>query len=1073
MPSKLASAVLTCLAFAPFASAQPAPDSPKKPDFSKESFIIANTSTTVRFSSDGTSRRAIATSVKILSDAGLQAWGVLSVPYASDYEHIEVHFVRVRKADSTTVETPVANILDLPSDVTRAAPMYSDLKQKQIPVKALSVGDTLEFEFAYIQDKPLVPGQFWFSYNFNRSAVVLAESLEVRVPRDLKAKVSSTDIQPTVTQEGQEKVYSWITAHAEGEPAADAENAGEPEKPSVQISTFSSWEEVGHWYGKLADPQAKITPAIQAKADALVKNLPSEQGKIEAIYDFVSTKIRYISLSFGIGRYQPHAAADVLENEYGDCKDKHTLLAALLKAEGIDAWPALIHSSEKLDEDVPSPAQFNHLITVVPRGKDFLWLDTTPEVAPFGMLLRNLRDKQALVVPTTGAPRLMKTPVDPPFAAEDHLDMRGALDSEGTFKGHGELTLRSDAEVIYRSLFHSSARSRWQDEFQNVSYRLGFAGEVSNVQVDDPDNTHTPFHISWDYLRKKYGDWDDRQTLPPTGGVPINTIDEEKMPSVPIEIGFNGTTLYTAEMQLPPGYTMSAPSNIDLRNDFAEFHVKYSVIAGKFIAEKRLTVLKQELPAANWRSYVAFQKEVMNDFNHFIPLTAPSVNLAGTGAADNPEAADLIQKAYQAFQERELVAAEDDLEKARKINPRQTNLNAAFGSLYLMQGKIDEGIEAFRREAKEHPENLRVQRAFAAMLTQMHRDDDAIEIYAGLLKQAPEDVDANSNLAKLLVAKNDWKRAQPVLEETYKLRPDNAQVKVWYGQSCLKNGKDAEGLAALKSAAESASDPAMLSTIASALADAGQSLDVAQKASAQAVTLIEQQTADIALTGISNLQMKKMVDLTRVWDHAGWIAFRNGDLLSAERYLSAAWKISEDPVAGDHLGQVYEKQGKVAAALAVDQLALSRGLGTDASLADRVSALRKRVGTAQSKTGRFQQDDLSRLQDLRTVRFAPAKRVSASADFLVLFEHGKAIDVKPLGGDATVEALSDSLKAAKFDTAFPDDGPERVVRRGILSCSVYDPNCMFLMLLPSDADATPRPASPTHATEIKALPVHP
>jgi len=38
-----------------------------------------------------------------------------------------------------------------------------------------------------------------------------------------------------------------------------------------------------------------------------------------------------------MARYQPHAATEVLHNQYGDCKDKHTLLAALLGAEGMHA----------------------------------------------------------------------------------------------------------------------------------------------------------------------------------------------------------------------------------------------------------------------------------------------------------------------------------------------------------------------------------------------------------------------------------------------------------------------------------------------------------------------------------------------------------------------------------------------------------------------------------------------------------------------------------------------------------------------------------------------------------------
>jgi len=47
---------------------------------------------------------------------------------------------------------------------------------------------------------------------------------------------------------------------------------------------------------------------------------------------------------FSLGGYSPHAASETLKNEYGDPKDKHTLLQALLEAAGIRAFPALVSS---------------------------------------------------------------------------------------------------------------------------------------------------------------------------------------------------------------------------------------------------------------------------------------------------------------------------------------------------------------------------------------------------------------------------------------------------------------------------------------------------------------------------------------------------------------------------------------------------------------------------------------------------------------------------------------------------------------------------------------------------------
>src|SRR5712671_1505085 len=118
------------------------------------------------------------------------------------------------------------------------------------------------------------------------------------------------------------------------------------------------------------------TAEVRAKTDEVVRGAKTEMEKVRAICEYVVRNVRYVSLSFGLGRYQPHAAAEVLANQYGDCKDKHVLLAALAQAIGFRAYPALISSSRKIDSEVPSPSQFDHVITVIPVGQEWLWMDS-------------------------------------------------------------------------------------------------------------------------------------------------------------------------------------------------------------------------------------------------------------------------------------------------------------------------------------------------------------------------------------------------------------------------------------------------------------------------------------------------------------------------------------------------------------------------------------------------------------------------------------------------------------------------------------------------------------------------
>src|SRR4029077_13901441 len=126
-------------------------------------------------------------------------------------------------------------------------------------------------------------------------------------------------------------------------------------------------------------------------------------------------------------RFQPHAAADVLHNEYGDCKDKHTLLASLLEASGYHASSVLINSERKIDPDVPAPSQFDHVFTMVPLGKDEIFMDSTTEVAPFRLLSAVLRKKQALIITQTSAPHLEETPADPPMTNLQYADISGKV----------------------------------------------------------------------------------------------------------------------------------------------------------------------------------------------------------------------------------------------------------------------------------------------------------------------------------------------------------------------------------------------------------------------------------------------------------------------------------------------------------------------------------------------------------------------------------------------------------------------------------------------------------------------
>ena len=294
------------------------------------------------------------------------------------------------------------------SSKLRSTPIIA---QKHITVPGLRPGEVLEYHMVTVIHTPLAPGEFWADYDFDKSNIDLDEEVDVDVPADRPLKLKNKPgMDPKISEDHGRRIYHWTSSHLEREDDQKDKDKDknkkkkkhpDDERPDIQLTTFVSWEQIGRWYAGLEKDRRAPSPEVRAKAEELTKGLNTDLDKVQALYDFVAKNFRYVSLSLGVGRYQPHAAGDVLHNQYGDCKDKHTLLASLLEAEGMHASSVLINSSRKLDPDVPSPSQFDHVITMLPMTtpNEEVWMDTTSEVAPFRLLAYTLRNKLALVIP--------------------------------------------------------------------------------------------------------------------------------------------------------------------------------------------------------------------------------------------------------------------------------------------------------------------------------------------------------------------------------------------------------------------------------------------------------------------------------------------------------------------------------------------------------------------------------------------------------------------------------------------------------------------------------------------------
>jgi len=1035
-----------------------------KPDYSAENFVIEELSNNVTFLEDGTGQEEFTARVRIQSQAGVQQFGVLDFPYKSENERLDIVYVRVKKPTGAITVTPASNAQDSPAAVSRAAPTYSDSREKQIPVKALGVDDVLEWRILNVHVKPEALGQFWYSREFVRDAIVLQETLRITVPsaKHVFVKASSPSISPEIAEENGQRIYLWKTSQlkpAKQEQGTDTE-ASSKKALSVQLTTFKNWEEVGRWYSALEKSQLEVTAAIRAKAAELVGSATTDDAKLAAIYRFVATQFRYISISFGQGRYQPHSADEVLSNQYGDCKDKHTLFAALLRAAGIEAWPALIGAGTKLDPDVPSPGQFNHVITYVPNHDHPVWLDTTPEVAPYGMLQLVLRDQKALVIPDgAGAAVLMTTPQGLPFPADEKVTVTSKLASDGTLTGHLDLTSRGDTEVILKGAFHATPPAKWSEMAQNISFALGYAGTVSNLDVDNPGDTSAPFHYSYDYERKTYSDWENRRITPPLPPIVLPHSDEKK-PEEPVYLGAAGQFVYNAKMELPEGYAIEVPTDTNAQTDFAEYHATYSVKDRVLTVERRMVLKGPKVTAAQWPAYQSLVKTVNGDQGRFMQLVHSEAGASDRMVRDNPEAADLIMKAVQSLQNRDFNAARDALAQVERLNPEQANLWSAYATLYGMENRVNDAMQALQKEIRFHPGNEVLYRGLASAQRFSGKTADAIDTWRKLIQMAPGDADAVGQLATLLIAEKRFGEAIEPLQTALKTEPDNTKIELQLAEAFLRGGKKPEGEALIVKMRDRLSDPTSMNGAAYILADTDTSPPLAKELAEKAVADLESQSKELTIASVADDDLRRVNRLGETWDTLGWAYFRAGDLNRAEKFINASWMLLEHPVAGDHLGQVFEKEGKKDAAIHAYELALAVQHNMPETQ-DRLTKLRGiKVEVIQPKAGSkpaavakpFHISPEEELGRLRTTAIPELTQKRGSAEIFVLFSAAKVLDVQFIRGDDDLKGATAAISHAHFENVpFPDEGPTRIPRRGILSCSPYStPSCSLVFLLPAN-----------------------
>ncbi len=1021
------------------ATAESAPQ--KTPDYSQEPFIVEFLSTRAKFENNGTARIERQARIRVESEAGARAMSDLVFPYNSAVEKMEIPYTRVRRADGSTAEAPAGSLQDLAAQAVRDAPLYSDAREVHVSVPAVHPGETVEYGVVEVIQEPLVPGQFWFQQNFEKNAITLEQRLTLDVPAERAVKFASSPGLNVRTEESNgRRIYSWTTSHA-----ARTEAAGAPkpeDEPDVSVSTFSSWAELGAWFQSLVRAGASVTPEIQKKADELTQTAKAPREKLEALYDYVAEEFGYVNLPFGTSRFEPHALAVILKNGYADAIDKHALLAALAAAEGLEADAALVSWRRNAESEVPSPAAFDHVITRVTLGSDVIWLDTTTEVAPFGFLISSLRHKQALEIPAEGAATFAETPADPPFPVHQLWRLEGTINELGKLDARVHYALRGDNEVLLRLAFRQTPQAKWGELAQAIAASDGLRGDVNEVKPSDLKDTRHPFTLDYHVVVGGFLDWTSKraQLSPP---LPPLALPDAVPSAGPLSLGSPAEVSIEMKLEVPARYTARAPTATSVAREYGEYRSTYSAGPGTLSATRTLNIRQREIPAASESDYALFFHHAVrsDEAQAFTLESAAAAGIPGTASAD-----DLVEAATRAYGSQKFPLAEELLQRAVALEPAHKRAWKLLGAVRLAQQENAKAIEAFRKQIELAPNDEFAYEGLGLAQAALEQYDDAIASFRKQLQVKPLDPMAQASLGATLGQAHHWAEAVTELEKAVVLSTDDPRLYINLGQAELNLGHAEKAQAAFDKAVELSPSPPVWNQVAAELAQQGANLESAEKYAELAVAGTESELSNLTLEKLTPADLARTGALATYWDTLGWVAMARDDLKRAERLAEAAWRLGLGGEAANHLGQIYEKEGKKPESARMYALALATGRGPQAAR-DRLESL---AGSAQAADALVTSEraELPHLNEYSVTRTIPEGAAKSAEFFLLLGAGGRAEGVRFIHGDTELRGAGEAIRAVSFGPMLPDETTAKLVRRGKLECGAKGANCA-LRLIPA------------------------
>lgn len=371
---------------------------------------------------DGRSKTRVHFVAVIQKEGGRDYFSTYRLNYNGDSETL--HLIDAHTVSSSGERKQVSKQSIEDKAVASSLVGFDETRQLKLSFGSLDIGSKVVLTYELKVEKPMLPGHFETSIGFLPDVYVKSFDYQLESALPLVMKVYDQKRFFKIEHDGSQSELKKLSVKIDKPMVLGITD--EPGRlpwqkiPRIELSSFKSWDELSA--GFTPGYQAVASQPLPAMFAAIVKQAKAKKTikeQINTVTASLAEKVQYQGDWRSVsGRYFPRSLKRIVATGQGDCKDFTISTVVMLRALGLDAYPALVHrgyNDLQWPADIAKINTFNHAFVYVkrPSGSDW-WVDPTNQQSMAGLTFDDVSDKPALVL-KEGIKRALKktSPFDP------------------------------------------------------------------------------------------------------------------------------------------------------------------------------------------------------------------------------------------------------------------------------------------------------------------------------------------------------------------------------------------------------------------------------------------------------------------------------------------------------------------------------------------------------------------------------------------------------------------------------------------------------------------------------------